>query len=338
MKYRAAKLASGLAHYLGATRIFGKSLHAGGCVVAMHSVVSDADPLPREHNHVSEEHLDGLLNYYSTHRIPILSLDDGLKLTMADATAPWIAFTFDDGYRDNLELGLPIFKRYGAPMTIFVTSAALDRTMECYWWGQLRHLVRSTDVIVGDEVGGKLLTATVQQKIAAYNVINKRIQSGALTVEAAENLFNSNGVSRTFALDRDCLTPNELTQLDWRANRVTIGGHSTAHVPLAGLSESQVAIDLAANRERLSVLTGSNVDYFAYPFGDKASCGQREFKIVEALGYSAAFTTRSGNVDRSTSKLMWSLPRRKVIGPVESIGFLECQRSGVLDLTMRSDN
>ena len=336
MKYSAAKWATEVAHRAGVTRVLGDMPNAGGCVIMMHSIVSEADPLPLENNHVSERFLDSLLAYYTKAKVPIVSLDDGLKLTGQDVRTPWVAFSFDDGYRDNIQLGVPIFRKYGAPMTIFVTSAALDRTMDSYWWGQLRQVVLSKDEIVGEEVGGRLPAATAREKVLAYKSIIKSIKVGALAVEQAEALFQRNGVSRTAALDRDCMTAAELGELDLEAHRVTIGGHSTGHVPLTQLSGEEVAADVAANRERLSILTGEEIRYFAYPFGDAASCGDREFAIIEDLGFSAAFTTRGGNIDRASEAGRWSLPRRKAIGPVETIGFLECQRSGLADLAKRA--
>lgn len=336
MKYSAAKWVSALAHRAGATRVLGDLSHAGGCVITLHSIVPESDPLPLENNHISERFLASLLTHYAGIGVPIVSLDEGLTLTRQDAHTPWVSFTFDDGYRDNVQLGIPIFRKYGAPMTIFVTSAALDRTMDSYWWGQLRQVVLLRDVIVGDEIGGKLVASTAREKILAYKSIAKSIRSGALTVEQAEDLFERNGVSRTSALDRDCMTAAELGDLDVEAHRVTIGGHSTGHVPLTRLSEAAVAADVAANRERLSVLTGEEIRYFAYPFGDAASCSEREFAIVEGLGFSAAFTTRGGNIGRAAESRRWSLPRRKAIGPVETIGFLECQRSGLAEIVKRA--
>lgn len=37
------------------------------------------------------------------------------------------AITFDDGFRDNLTVALPLLEKYGLPITLFVTAGFIDR-------------------------------------------------------------------------------------------------------------------------------------------------------------------------------------------------------------------
>ena len=57
-----------------------------------------------------------------------------------------IAITLDDGFRDNLEHALPVFKRHAAPFTIYVCPGFSDRTAEL-WWDALERIIAGTDLL-----------------------------------------------------------------------------------------------------------------------------------------------------------------------------------------------
>src|SRR5262249_47920533 len=73
----------------------------------------------------------------------IVTLDDCLDgLLNDDRTQRYAVLTFDDGYRDNVSVALPILERYNAPFTIYVPTGSPTRGMESWWLG-LRELFRS---------------------------------------------------------------------------------------------------------------------------------------------------------------------------------------------------
>jgi peptidoglycan/xylan/chitin deacetylase (PgdA/CDA1 family) len=49
-----------------------------------------------------------------------------LEETLNEARRGAIALTFDDGYRDNLTVALPLLEEYGVPMTLFVVAGFVD--------------------------------------------------------------------------------------------------------------------------------------------------------------------------------------------------------------------
>ena len=48
------------------------------------------------------------------------------RLENADSEKPFACFTLDHGYRDNRDHAYPIFRRHGAPFTIYVPSDFAD--------------------------------------------------------------------------------------------------------------------------------------------------------------------------------------------------------------------
>lgn len=45
-----------------------------------------------------------------------------------------IAITLDDGYADNLTVGLPLFERLQVPFTVYVTTGFIDNRMPMWWY------------------------------------------------------------------------------------------------------------------------------------------------------------------------------------------------------------
>jgi peptidoglycan/xylan/chitin deacetylase (PgdA/CDA1 family)/glycosyltransferase involved in cell wall biosynthesis len=57
-----------------------------------------------------------------------------LLRTPAAIDKPYLAVTFDDGYRDNIEEGLPILEDLGFHATIFIVSAIADKREGFHWY------------------------------------------------------------------------------------------------------------------------------------------------------------------------------------------------------------
>jgi peptidoglycan/xylan/chitin deacetylase (PgdA/CDA1 family) len=82
----------------------------------------------------------------------------------------------------------------------------------------------------------------------------------------------------------------ELSQLA-ESPLVTIGSHSTTHVPLTRLTSDEVAAELAASRAALESRLSRRVEWFAYPNGDHDAAS---IELVRQAGYRGAFTTLDG--------------------------------------------
>src|SRR5690606_15431462 len=62
-----------------------------------------------------------------------------------------VCVTFDDGYRDNLEIALPILQRHGVPAIFFIATSYLEER-RLFWWDRVAYLVKASrkDEIVLD--------------------------------------------------------------------------------------------------------------------------------------------------------------------------------------------
>ena len=72
---------------------------------------------------ISPERFEHQLHWLSRWR-RVVPLDDTLPVA---PRRPLVAITFDDGYRDNLTVALPLLERFQLPITLFVTAGFLGR-------------------------------------------------------------------------------------------------------------------------------------------------------------------------------------------------------------------
>ena len=113
-------------------------------VLVYHTISAPPEPLPGDID-ISRERFARQLQWLSRWR-RVARLDE--TLSGAGANSRLVAITFDDGYRDNLTVALPLLEKFGLPMTLFVTAGFVGR--EGYLSeGELREIARHPLVTIG---------------------------------------------------------------------------------------------------------------------------------------------------------------------------------------------
>lgn len=86
-------------------------------------------------------------------------------------------------------------------------------------------------------------------------------------------------------------------------NGFAIGGHTYNHVNLAEIRDlSRLMNEIQKDKDELEKITGTTVNYFAYPFG---ICTSKYFDLVQILercGYKGALTLIPGFITAGTSR------------------------------------
>jgi peptidoglycan/xylan/chitin deacetylase (PgdA/CDA1 family) len=261
---------------------------------------------------VSDTFFDRLLRHIKQSGLPIVALRDVPELVAAGRK--FICLTMDDGYRDNMEIALPILRSHNVPATIFVPSAILDRTLDA-WWLQVEELARKQ----------REPRRFYQKKIA-------ELTANPEALERARRFFP---ISQAELNDRYFMSAEEIITLA-ADPLIDIGGHTVTHPFLRRLPEELTWQEILQNKNDLEALLNRPIDTFAYPFGDARACGAREYKLAGKAGYKVAVTTRNGNVFAPDSSNMMALPRCNVHGQSESIEIYEMQCSGIYHLLKSS--
>jgi peptidoglycan/xylan/chitin deacetylase (PgdA/CDA1 family) len=204
-----------------------------------------------------------------------------------------VALTFDDGYRDQLELAVPMLERLQLPATFFLVPGLLEGTVPA-WWEQLAWIfTRATkDSVVweGRTVGLRGPTERRASLLAVLDNLKCRDRRGR---DAALGEL----------LDR-CAPEGKLEEqaafLDWDGARrlarrgFPVASHSLVHSILAEEPGSEQERDLVTSRRRLQQELDLPVDLLAYPNGKKADYSRATVAAAARAGYSHALTTIEG--------------------------------------------
>ena len=234
-----------------------------------------------------------------------------------------IALTFDDGYRDNLEVGAPVLERLGLPATFFLVPGILDGTVSP-WWETVAWALRRTPRASVDFQGQTLAT---------------RGRAARRTLEALTDRLKEHdqaGRGRAVAELVERLEPHGEPDhrrlfLDWEGARellrrgFEVGAHSSDHAILARESPAAQLTDLVESRRRLEAELDVTVDVLAYPNGSRADYDAATVDAARRAGYSHGLTARSGWNSRATP--LFEI-RRVVLEPQRGFADIGAQRVG----------
>ncbi len=126
----------GALYFSGAHHLLRPLLAGVGAIFMLHHVrpARDGEFQPNHHLEVTPEFLRATLSHLRSHDIEIVSMDELHKrLVQGDFARRFAAFTLDDGYRDNMEFALPVFRDFDAPSTIYVASDFAEGQGRLWW-------------------------------------------------------------------------------------------------------------------------------------------------------------------------------------------------------------
>ncbi len=272
--------------------------------------------------------LDAALGRIRALGYDLVSMDEALRRLAVPDARPFVALTFDDGYRDLRDHALPILERHGAPFTAYVTTGFVDRTARL-WWLELEAAVRALDPVEPTAGGPSLPAATPKEKTAAFRSLYRRLRAGP------EDALRASIARLAIAAGIDAAALPAALCLDWSEVRAlarhplcTIGAHTVTH-PMLAKHEAEVArAEMADGRRAIEQAIGLPVRHLSFPVGDAGSAGPREFAMAAELGFSSAVTTRPGPLFPAHAERPTALPRLSLNGRWQSLYALEILLSG----------
>ena len=271
------------------------------------------DPINSQLLAVSPEYFEAHLKEISKN-FRVLPLWDLLKETSKGNFIPdTVALTFDDGYLDVLNHGVPLLEKYGVHATVFITSGMIGSEYE-FWWDSLErifltgnHLPDALEITVSDEIKKWNLT-DARQRLKAYDDIANilRINPPEEISIFINKLLEWAGMDQTGRPTHRVVNNEQLLQLS-SSPSIEIGSHTVNHAWLSSLSPDAQREEITKSREQIENIIQKPVRLFSYPFGSAGSFTEESMRIVREAGYDAGIANIQGSI--SESQDIYSVPR-----------------------------
>ena len=319
LRHAAFEFALEALHRSGASRLLAPAYAGIGSILMFHRVRAGAAPefAPNHGITVSAAFLAHVIDVLQERGYELVTMAEAeQRIAAGHARQKFANLSFDDGYRDTLEVALPIFQAKRVPMTLYLATGFLDGQHGA-WWDALEHLLSARERVAVPEPDGTqtLETRTVAQKEHAFAAIRARVMQ--LPRASQDGFFRALGETCDFDLHAAAVAENltwEMAERMHASGYVEIGAHTVSHCVLANETEHVVRSEMIRGREELERRLGVPVRHFAYPFGGRAEAGAREILLARQAGFATAVTTRHGNVQREHGRHLHALPRISVNG------------------------
>jgi len=242
-----------------------------------------------------QANLDAICAHITRHFEPV-SLSDILDALDGGKALPdnAITVTVDDGYRNFLLHGHPLFRRHKIPATVYAVAGFCAGRL-WLWPDQIEfgfeHTTRrSIRASVGD-VELELSLQTPQEKtIAAQRLTEalKRVANdGRLAFLREFGSLCGVEIPPVPPSGREAMSWDELRAV--AAEGVEIGCHTETHPILSRLSnQSELDAEIRGAKAQIEEHLGFKVRHFCYPNGRAVDIGEAAIRCVKDAGYASA--------------------------------------------------
>ncbi len=302
-----------------------------GCMLTFHRAAPAAKwaDLPNKGFYLNLDYLDNLLGTLKRDGWEIVTADEIVcRLKLGENGSRLVNFSVDDCYRDTFEHVVPLFRRHGVPVTLFVTTGIPDGTMPLGWAGLEAILAERPQITYN---GQTVEVSTHQAKQQWFARISSAWETHDFYDEFAK-FCQVNGVDPLELRDEHAITW-EMLETFKGDPLVEIGAHTVSHYRISSLPEDQALQELAGSRQRLRARLGIDCRHFAFPYGRSGDCGKRDFDLAREAGFVSASTTRKGLVRQGQD--LFSLPRNTLNGVHQSMAYASFLLSGLAGLAAR---
>ncbi|MDD3876102.1 MAG: polysaccharide deacetylase family protein [Bacteroidales bacterium] len=257
---------------------------------------------------ITPEHLENVIKFFQKKNFSIIRADEIYTYLKSGKKEPFVIFTFDDGYLDNIEYAYPVFRKYKVPFTIFITTSYVKGSH--YPW---EFLIEYT---------------LLNNSSFSFKYLNKEFSFNNLSLkdrsQAFSQIYSIIKIKNNPKMLHDTLLSifNELPNINYKTINIidpnTIKSlatdeiinfdiHSENHYVFSQLSKEEQVSDIKNAGIYLFELTGKNSKTMAYPYGGPKDINADTIKAVQKTKLDLCFTTWPANITTDFNKFL--IPR-----------------------------
>jgi peptidoglycan/xylan/chitin deacetylase (PgdA/CDA1 family) len=203
-----------------------------------------------------------------------------------------IAFTLDDGFRQQMDIIAPLLARYDCEATVFLITGYIDRQV-WPWDYKIDYLLSHTKLVeIKHSIAG--LTNPLRRGVETFS--RDAVLNYCKSLAASE----VNGIVNALALAAEVDLPNsipaEWEPLTWEGARALesrgfrFAPHGVSHAILSRLPASEAEREIRESWKRVQEEVAFPCPVFAWPTGRSQDFGAREICYAKRAGLIGAVT------------------------------------------------
>ena len=276
-------------------------------IVLMYHAVVDAPLQVPDWCFLSADEFGRQMEWLADRRC-VVSLESALHGSpRGEARAPAVAVTFDDGFRNNYDIALPVLQRFEIPATIFLPTAFVDSDV-CLWFCRINRAVANATLDAIEWDGERYELSSTAARAASSARIQARLKefSQPKLLTELDRVCRSLGDSDSTKLGPDSpyatLSTPQIKAMS-ASGLVKFGAHSETHAILSLLDTETKSREIRRSIEKVDELAGERCSMFAYPNGRQRDFDAECVELLRAEGIEAAFTAVDGINDEATPRM-----------------------------------
>jgi len=200
-----------------------------------------------------------------------------------------VAITFDDGFKNNSSVALPILDNLEIPATFYIASGLIG-TENMFWVDKIEDCLNLTEAqtiqinIFNERL--KFDLSTREEKINSLRDIKRICKSSTNSDkdQIIDQIINQTKVNPTPHCDNyKIMDWDDLKKLEASKNTI-IGGHSMGHEILSKLNKDQMIKNINTSIEILENRLGIKIDHYSYPEGQEDHYDEYVISALKSAG------------------------------------------------------